>query len=455
VALCRDVRLGFSTAILALALSAGVPASATVLTVTSCGDTGAQNQLRDRINDAALSGDVINVPACVITLALPGVEDANAGGDLDIVAKSVTIVGAGPGRTVIDGGAIDRVFHVLTGSNLTLVGMTIRNGNAPMGGGGGIRGQGGSELTLTDVVVSGNQSTAGGGGVATEGLLTLDHVIVRGNVAATIGGGILTISSPSALITNSVVADNQGSDGGGIRSQGPMTLSKVAIQGNSALAGSGGGLLAQTNQVVMLGVVLARNTAAGGPDCAVSMGGSILVLAGTTVQTNCGLAPVFVGNPVLGSDVVVGAGAGGGPHVRAFDPKTGAEVSGFFAYDAGFAGGVRVAACALDVSDPAPEIVTGAGAGGGPHVKVFNDVTGGLVVTSGTIGSFFAYAPGFPGGVHVGCADVNLDGVPDVITGPGPGGGPHVRAFSGLTGADVFNAFTFPPAFTGGVFVGP
>jgi hypothetical protein len=107
------------------------------------------------------------------------------------------------------------------------------------------------------------------------------------------------------------------------------------------------------------------------------------------------------------------------------------------------------------VSDPAPEIVTGAGPGGGPHVKVFNDVTGGLVVTSGTIGSFFPYAPAFTGGAHVGCADVNLDGVPDVITGPGPGGGPHVRAFSGLTGADVFNVFAFPPAFTGGAFVGP
>jgi hypothetical protein len=141
--------------------------------------------------------------------------------------------------------------------------------------------------------------------------------------------------------------------------------------------------------------------------------------------------------------------------VRAFDPKTGAEASGFFAYDAGFTGGVRVAACALDVSDPVPEIVTGAGPGGGPHVKVFNDVTGATVVTSGTIGSFFAYTPGFTGGVHVGCADVNLDGVPDVITGPGSGGGPHVRAFSGLTGTDVFSALVFPPAFTGGVFVGP
>jgi predicted outer membrane repeat protein len=455
VTLHRDTRFGLATAILALALAGGGPASATVLTVTSCGDTGAANQLRALINDAAVSGDVINVPACVITLASPGVEDANAGGDLDIVAKSVTIVGAGPGRTVIDGGSIDRVFHVRDNSGLTLVGMTIRNGSS-LQAGGGIRGQGASQLTLTDVVVSANQAAAGGGGIATEGVLTLDHVIVRGNGAATIGGGILTISSPSATITNGVVADNQaGTGGGGIASSGPMTLAKVVVQGNSALAGAGGGLLTQVDQVVMLGVVMVRNAAMGGPDCSVVGGASILVLAGTTVQANCGLAPVFVGNPVLAGDIVVGAGAGGGPHVRAFDPKTGAEVSGFFAYDPAFTGGARVAVCALDVSDPVPEIVTGAGPGGGPHVKVFNDVTGAVVVTSGTIGSFFAYTPGFPGGVHVGCDDVDLDGVPDVITGAGAGGGPHVRAFSGLTGSEVFGAFAFDPAFTGGVFVGP
>src|SRR5262245_18777835 len=294
MALCRDVRLGFFTAVLAVTLAAGGPVSATVRTVTSCGDTGAANQLRDLINDAAVAGDVINVPACVITLALAGVEDANAGGDLDIVAKSVTIVGAGPGRTVIDGGAIDRVFHVLTGSSLTLVGMTIRGGNSGAAGG-GIRGQGGSQLTLTDVVVSGNQAAAGGGGLATEGSLTLDHVIVQGNVAASVGGGILTISSPSATITNSVVADNQATTGGGgIASSGPMTLAKVAVQGNSSGPGTAGGLLVQVNQVVMLGVVLARNNFSGDQlDCAVSGGASVVVLAGTTVGTNCGLAPVF------------------------------------------------------------------------------------------------------------------------------------------------------------------
>src|SRR5437763_839430 len=68
-------------------------------------------------------------------------------------------------------------------------------------------------------------------------------------------------------------------------------------------------------------------------------------------------------------------------------------------------------------------IVTGAGPGGGPHVRVFNNNGDGTAV------SFFPYASGFGGGVHVAAGDVDGDGIPEIITGAGPGGGPHVRVF--------------------------
>src|SRR5262249_11744061 len=67
----------------------------------------------------------------------------------------------------------------------------------------------------------------------------------------------------------------------------------------------------------------------------------------------------------------------------------------------------------------------GAGQGGSPHVKVYN-ADGSLRF------SFFAYAESFTGGVRVATGDVDGDGTDDVITAAGVGGGPHVKVFSGV-----------------------
>jgi glucose/arabinose dehydrogenase len=146
------------------------------------------------------------------------------------------------------------------------------------------------------------------------------------------------------------------------------------------------------------------------------------------------------------ADVVTGAGPGGGPHVQVFDGATGAPIRSFFAYAAGFTGGVYVATGRVN-ADGAADIVTGAGPGGGPHVQVFDGATGAV------LRSFLAYQPGFTGGVTVAAGDVNGDGVADIVTGAGPGGGPHVQVFDGATGAVLRSFFAYPAGFTGGVFV--
>ena len=42
-----------------------------------------------------------------------------------------------------------------------------------------------------------------------------------------------------------------------------------------------------------------------------------------------------------------------------------------------------------------------------------------------------AFQPNFTGGVRVATGDINGEGTPDIITGAGAGGGPHVKIFDG------------------------
>jgi hypothetical protein len=201
----------------------------------------------------------------------------------------------------------------------------------------------------------------------------------------------------------------------------------------------------------------------GGPHVRVFDGVTGAPVAGT-IGSFFAFTPAFTGgvNVAAGDvngdgfdDVLVGADAGGGPHVRVFSGRDGTVLTEFFAYAPGFTGGVRVAAADFDL-DGTVEIVTAAGPGGGPHVRVFEG-SGAPFVPAGFVmlaSSFFAYAPGFTGGVYVAAGDVNGDQVSDIVTGAGPGGGPHVIAFSGASGAPIASFFPYAAAFTGGVRVG-
>ncbi|MFL5330881.1 MAG: alkaline phosphatase family protein [Gemmataceae bacterium] len=151
-------------------------------------------------------------------------------------------------------------------------------------------------------------------------------------------------------------------------------------------------------------------------------------------------------------DIITAPGAGGGPHIRIFsgaDPTGHTLLGEFFAYGASFGGGVFVAAGDVN-GDGFADIITGAGAGGGPHVRVFSgaDPTGQTVLTE-----FYAYDAHFIGGVTVAGGDVNGDGKADIITGAGPGGGPHVKVISGKDGSLLQSFFAYGASFTGGVTV--
>ena len=158
-----------------------------------------------------------------------------------------------------------------------------------------------------------------------------------------------------------------------------------------------------------------------------------------------GGANVAVGNldADLQSEVVTAASTGGGPHLQVFDGETKTPKWGFFAYAQGFRGGVDVATGDMD-GDGVDEIITSPISGGGPHIKVFK-------ADGSLISEFLAYAPGFRGGVKVAASDLNNDGMAEIVTGPGKGGGPHVKVFDYL-GNKISEFFAYEN-FNGGIDV--
>ena len=157
-------------------------------------------------------------------------------------------------------------------------------------------------------------------------------------------------------------------------------------------------------------------------------------------------------------DIVVGAGPGVPATVKVFDGGNLVELRAFAPYEAEFTGGVYVAVGDV-TGDGRADLVTGAGDGGGPHVQAFGGrdlFPGGDVRAAGTpfprLG-FFAYTQDFRGGVTVAAGDVDGDGRDDIVTGAGPGGGPHVKAFDAADLSVLLNFFAYDPGFRGGVLV--
>lgn len=161
------------------------------------------------------------------------------------------------------------------------------------------------------------------------------------------------------------------------------------------------------------------------------------------------------GNPNT-IELVTGAGPGGGPHVKVFavNTLTGAanQIAEFMAYEQSFRGGVNVASGNLSGDPNRAEVVTGPGVGGGPVVRAFTIGNGTGVPVTRRVGTIVAFDPAFRGGVDVaaGNFDGNTANGDELAVAAGPGGGPHVRVFNG-EGVVVGNALAFDESFTGGV----
>jgi hypothetical protein len=157
-----------------------------------------------------------------------------------------------------------------------------------------------------------------------------------------------------------------------------------------------------------------------------------------------------------------GVGGGPNVRVFSVTPSRATMVANFFAFEPVFMGGVYVAAGNLDGNVSASghgidDLIVSAGPGGGPRVIAFSGGTN-YVNLNSQLCDYFVYAPTFRGGVTVAAGNVfGGVGSPDeVITGAGAGGGPHVRAFqlsNTNTPNSVLEYMAFDPDFRNGIYV--
>lgn len=333
---------------LAIALAAGLPAArAATITpdiFTDDATTNGNCTLREAIiaantntaRDNCTAGsnnetDTISLSAGTYTLSFAGTgEEAAATGDLDILENAastdIAVTGAGAigsSTTTINGGAIDRIFHINPVADpaadvaLSISGVVLTNGSINGGGGGAIRNDGtltlsdctvtqntaylsggavrqfnDGVLTVTDCTFSSNtvkadaiDALATGGAIAHEssGNLTISRSTFSGNTAdaeneggaAARGGAIFLDTSTSiAVITNSTFSGNQSIDapgaadmtGGAIHANKSLTLVHCTIAGNKTAgnAGTGGGLYRAAGTLNVKNSILSGNTVQNG-----------------------------------------------------------------------------------------------------------------------------------------------------------------------------------------------
>jgi hypothetical protein len=162
-------------------------------------------------------------------------------------------------------------------------------------------------------------------------------------------------------------------------------------------------------------------------------------------------------------DIVVGAGPGGVPAVEVFRGSDGALLSGHLAYPLFFAGGVYVAAADVAGTGRA-QVITGPGLGAPPVVGIFDGRTGQIlssfVAFPPQVAQSLTTADPRAGllipwlsGARVGAVDLAGDGHAALVVSGGAGVPARVRMFGGTALQLLDEFFAFDPGFQGGVFV--
>ena len=350
-----------------------------------CATAGGACTLRAAVQEAnALSGGhVITLPAGTYALTIPGRGELSAAtGDLN-VTSTLTIHGDSTATTIIDANSLDRVFRAVSpGTALTLIDLTIRNGNPGNSHGGGIY-VSGVDLTLARVVVTACSSgalgstTIGGGGIFALGPSTvalMDATITQNTVTvggANSGGGVYLSTATTATITRTTISSNSASFGGGIYvfgagSPSTLTLTDTTVAQNQATSG-GGVYLSVLTTASMTRATLSGNSASGpGGGIAVfstASAPSTLAVTDTAITQNNttgaggglsinGVTTATINRSTIsGNSAGLGFSSGGGIDIAGAGPSTTISSTAIFGNSAAIGGGIGLSAGTVTVSN--------------------------------------------------------------------------------------------------------
>ncbi|MGA9335430.1 MAG: choice-of-anchor Q domain-containing protein [Rudaea sp.] len=241
-------------------------------------------------SDQAAGGNVTGNTA--ITLTKP----VTLTGDLDASGKplaTIQRVNSAPAFRLIE-----------TDSSLTISGVTLQNGDADTGNGGGLYVTGHDPVYVSNSTISGNfagdsgggiyslaalmitdstinsntaQASNGGGIMSTYGTLTIDNSTISGNTAAHGQGGGIFDDNGTVALTNTTVYGNYAQRGGGGEYANATTLNFCTITGNTTQFGSpGGGILVKTYSTATASLMYANDPGndADATTSGVTLGGS-------------------------------------------------------------------------------------------------------------------------------------------------------------------------------------
>ena len=225
--------------------------------------TGDAATIQDAIN-AASNGDIVLLSAGTFT----GVGNF----DIQYFGKAITVTSeSGPEFSIIDCQGNGRGFRFRNGETAgsILDGVTITNGDAGGGKGGGIELIDVAAQILNNILV-GNTAAAGGGIYIDRSSPDIQNNIFRNNTSATEGGGIFIENTTGVVSFNLVEGNTATQEGGGmyVKTNSAIVANNTVVYNSASV---GGGIAVDVGATPMIQYnIIAFNTAGGGFACITS-----------------------------------------------------------------------------------------------------------------------------------------------------------------------------------------